>query len=58
MGAMAQAAIQVMAADFQSLPQFPDRQALVDFFRTEPYCTHDLYERADIFDWRRGALAP
>lgn len=38
--------------------EFPDRQALVDFFRTEPYCTHGLYERIDIFDWQRGVMAP
>ena len=37
--------------------EFPHRQALVDFFRTEPYCTHGLYERIDIFDWQRGAMA-
>ena len=37
--------------------EFPDRRALDDFFRTEPYCTHGIYQRIEIFDWRRGTMA-
>ena len=37
--------------------EFADRQALDDFFRDEPYCTNALYERIEIYHWRRGDLA-
>jgi hypothetical protein len=37
--------------------EFPDRGALEEFFRTEPYCTSGIYERVDVFDWRRGVAA-
>jgi uncharacterized protein len=37
--------------------EFPDRAALDDFFRDEPYCVNGIYERVDIYDWRRGVLA-
>jgi uncharacterized protein YciI len=37
--------------------EFPDRDALDAFFATEPFRTHGLYERVDIFNWRRGELA-
>jgi uncharacterized protein YciI len=37
--------------------EFPDRAALEGFFATEPYCTHGIYERIDIFDWQRGTMA-
>lgn len=36
--------------------EFASRAALDDFFRGEPYCTAGLYERIDIYDWRRGEL--
>ena len=37
--------------------EFESRAALDDFFRDEPYCTNGIYERIDIYDWRRGAIA-
>jgi uncharacterized protein YciI len=37
--------------------EFPDRKALYDFFATEPYCTNGIYQRIEIFDWRRGFMA-
>jgi hypothetical protein len=37
--------------------EFADRAALEAFFATEPYCTHGIYERIDIFDWQRGTMA-
>lgn len=37
--------------------EFANRQALDDFFQDEPYCTAGLYERIDIYDWRRGVMA-
>jgi uncharacterized protein YciI len=37
--------------------EFPDRAALDDFFRAEPYCLNGLYERIDIYRWQRGATA-
>ena len=36
--------------------EFPDRDALDAFFATEPFRTNGLYERVEIFDWRRGEL--
>jgi uncharacterized protein len=36
--------------------EFADRAALDDFFRDEPYCTNDIYQQIDIYDWRRGEL--
>lgn len=36
--------------------EFESRAALDDFFRDEPYRTSGLYERIDIYDWRRGGL--
>jgi uncharacterized protein YciI len=35
--------------------EFADRRALDDFFSDEPYCTGSLYERIDIYRWRRGS---
>ena len=37
--------------------EFFDRAALQAFFAAEPYCTHGIYERIDIFDWQRGTMA-
>ncbi len=37
--------------------EFESRAALDDFFRDEPYCTNGIYERIDIYDWRRGVMA-
>jgi uncharacterized protein YciI len=37
--------------------EFENRAALDEFFRDEPYCTNGIYERIDIYDWRRGDLA-
>jgi len=37
--------------------EFPDRAALDAFFRDEPYCLDGIYERIDIYNWRRGVLA-
>jgi uncharacterized protein YciI len=37
--------------------EFPDRDALDAFFATEPFRTNGLYERIDIFHWRRGEMA-
>jgi uncharacterized protein YciI len=36
--------------------EFASRAALDDFFRDEPYCTNGIYERIDIYDWRRGVM--
>jgi uncharacterized protein YciI len=36
--------------------EFADRAALDDYFRTEPYCTNGIYERIDLYDWRRGVI--
>jgi uncharacterized protein YciI len=36
--------------------EFDSRAALDEFFRTEPYCTNGIYERIDIYEWRRGVL--
>ena len=38
--------------------EFPDRRALDEFFRNEPFCTNGIYERVDIYSWQRGVLAP
>jgi len=37
--------------------EFPDRNALDEFFAKEPFRTNGLYERIDIFHWRRGEMA-
>lgn len=37
--------------------EFPDRGALEEFFKSEPFRTNGLYERIDIYDWRRGEMA-
>ncbi len=37
--------------------EFENRAALDDFFRDEPYCTNGIYQRIDIYDWRRGVMA-
>lgn len=38
--------------------EFPDRAALDEFFRNEPFCTGGIYERVDIYGWQRGEMAP
>jgi uncharacterized protein YciI len=37
--------------------EFADRAALDEYFRTEPYCVNGIYERVDLYDWRRGVIA-
>jgi uncharacterized protein YciI len=37
--------------------EFESRAALDDFFRDEPYCTNGIYQRIDVYDWQRGAMA-
>ena len=37
--------------------EFESRAALDDFFRDEPYCTNGIYQKIDIYDWRRGETA-
>jgi len=37
--------------------EFESRAALDDFFRDEPYCANGIYERVEIYDWQRGAVA-
>jgi uncharacterized protein YciI len=37
--------------------EFPDRNALDQFFKDEPFHTNGLYERIDIYNWQRGAMA-
>jgi uncharacterized protein YciI len=37
--------------------EFPDRDALGEFFKDEPFHTNGLYERIDIYDWQRGSMA-
>lgn len=37
--------------------EFPDRSALDEFFKDEPFRTNGLYERIDIYNWKRGAIA-
>jgi len=37
--------------------EFENREALQHFFRDEPYCVNGLYERIDLYDWRRGEMA-
>lgn len=34
--------------------EFESRAALERFFRDEPYCVNGLYERIDLYDWKRG----
>jgi uncharacterized protein YciI len=36
--------------------EFPDRAALDEFFREEPYCVNGLYQRIDIYRWQRGVM--
>ncbi len=36
--------------------EFPDRDALDEFFMDEPFRTNGLYERIDIYNWRRGTM--
>jgi uncharacterized protein YciI len=36
--------------------EFASRAALDDFFRADPYCTNGIYERIDIYEWRRGVM--
>lgn len=37
--------------------EFASRAALDEFFRDEPYCTNGIYQKIDIYNWRRGDLA-
>jgi uncharacterized protein YciI len=37
--------------------EFPDRGVLDEFFKDEPFHTNGLYERIDIYNWQRGAMA-
>jgi uncharacterized protein len=37
--------------------EFPDRDALDEFFEKEPFRTNGLYERIDIFHWQRGEMS-
>jgi uncharacterized protein YciI len=37
--------------------EFPDRDVLDEFFKSEPFRTNGLYERIDIFNWQRGEMA-
>lgn len=37
--------------------EFRDRAEFDAFFRDEPYSLNGLYQRVDIYDWRRGSLA-
>jgi uncharacterized protein YciI len=37
--------------------EFPDRNALDELFKAEPFRTNGLYERIDIYDWQRGVMA-
>lgn len=37
--------------------EFASRAALDGFFRDEPYCTNGIYQKIDIYDWRRGEIA-
>ena len=37
--------------------EFANREALLQFFRDEPYCVNGLYERIDLYDWQRGEMA-
>ncbi len=37
--------------------EFESRAVLDDFFRAEPYCTSGIYERIEVYDWRRGVMA-
>ena len=37
--------------------EFRDRAGFDGFFRAEPYCVNGLYQRIDVYDWRRGTLA-
>jgi uncharacterized protein YciI len=36
--------------------EFPDRAALDEFFREEPYCVNGLYARIDIYRWQPGMM--
>jgi uncharacterized protein YciI len=37
--------------------EFPDRDALDELFKDEPFRTNGLYERVDIYNWQRGTMA-
>lgn len=37
--------------------EFPDREALEDFLRDEPFLKGGIYQRVDIYDWERGRIA-
>ena len=37
--------------------EFGNRSEFGDFLRTEPYCVNGLYQRIDVYDWRRGTIA-
>jgi uncharacterized protein YciI len=37
--------------------EFPDRAALDEFFKDEPFRMNGLYERIDIYNWQRGTMA-
>jgi hypothetical protein len=37
--------------------EFESRAALDAFFKDEPYCTNGIYDKIDVYDWRRGQLA-
>jgi hypothetical protein len=45
------------AAGTASGYEFPDRDVLDEFFKSEPFRTNGLYERIDIFNWQRGEMA-
>jgi uncharacterized protein YciI len=36
--------------------EFSNRRALDEFFEDEPYCADGLYERINIYLWRRGTI--
>jgi uncharacterized protein YciI len=37
--------------------EFPDRGALDELFKDEPFRTNGLYERIEIYNWQRGTMA-
>jgi uncharacterized protein YciI len=37
--------------------EFSDQRALDAFFEQEPYCASGLYQRVEIYQWRRGEIA-
>jgi uncharacterized protein YciI len=38
--------------------EFPDRNALDELFKDEPFRMNGLYERVNIYNWQRGVMAP